>query len=208
MAFPQKDRPAIHNAVSEFIYNLRLNGDRPLVLSRIGVWHMGFQRYDSAEYYYKKALKDYPLANMVYVNLAEMERIRGDEKKAFHYLKTGLGRDPGLEHLNHALGLYYVRKKEYDSALIYLERASRDHAVPHHTYVYAIGLNSTGRRSQAIGVLKDGLEVHPYDVELLYALASIYHDTGNFGEAKRLLELIEKIRPWDTGIAEQLRQFR
>jgi tetratricopeptide (TPR) repeat protein len=206
--FPGEDQENITNAVSEYIYNLRLNGDRPLALSRIGIWHMQHQRYDSAEYFFKKALKDYPLANIVYVNLAELERLKGNDHKAIDYIKEGLKKDPELDQLNHSMGLFHIRKKEYDSALIYLAKASENHADPHHTYVYAIALNSTNKSSNAIEVLKDGLSIHPYNVELLFALASIYRDMGNFSAARKQLEVLQKIRPWDPGVKEFLEQLK
>ncbi len=206
-SFPESDKNNIKQAVGDFIYSLKLNGDRPLALSRIGIWFMQHQQYDSAEYYFNKALKDYPLADMVYVNLAELERIKGNDDKAIEYIQKGLSENPDREQLNHAMGLYYIRKKDYNNALIYLKKASLNHTDPHYTYVYAIGLNSTGQTEKAVEILEECIHIHPYNTDLLYALATISWDQGSLEDARKYLGRIQKIRPWDESIGEYLKQL-
>ncbi len=64
-----------------------------------------------------------------------------------------------------------------------------------------------GNSNKAIEVLQQGLEIHPYNIELLYALATLNRDIGNINDAKKHLISIQKIRPWDNTIEEFLRQL-
>jgi Flp pilus assembly protein TadD len=52
-----------------------------------------------------------------------------------------------------------------------------------YAYVYAIGLDSTGRRADAIQALKDNLARHPADRDTLSALISFNRDAGDFASA-------------------------
>jgi tetratricopeptide (TPR) repeat protein len=76
-------------------------------------------------------------------------------------------------------------------------------------YVYGVALNSQGRSQEALEVLAATLERHPYDRDLLYALATMNRDLGRFEEAlryaSRLVESFPEV-PTFRQLEELLRQ--
>jgi Flp pilus assembly protein TadD len=67
-----------------------------------------------------------------------------------------------------------------------------------YAYVYAVGLESAGRRPDAIRVLRSVLTRQPNDREALWALATWQLDGGNRAqglEAARRLEVLEPDDP-------------
>jgi Flp pilus assembly protein TadD len=66
--------------------------------------------------------------------------------------------------LHHALGLALVRAKRLDEAIAELRQAAElDPDQARYVYVYAVALNSAGRRDDAIDTLKESLTRHPND---------------------------------------------
>jgi predicted Zn-dependent protease len=75
----------------------------------------------------------------------------------------------------------------------YLKNAvTSDPSDPHYSYVYAIGLNSQNQPLEALKVLKEALQRHPYDRNILYSLATISMENGKradaLGYAQKLVE--------------------
>jgi cytochrome c-type biogenesis protein CcmH/NrfG len=62
-----------------------------------------------------------------------------------------------------------------------------------YAYVYGVALHDTKRAPEAIRVLESALARHPYDRDILFALASYAREGGNAakaaGYARRLVEL-------------------
>jgi Flp pilus assembly protein TadD len=105
-----------------------------------------------------------------------------------------LKQDPRSAAAHHALGLLLVRQKRMPEAMTELEAAARlapENA--HYGYVYAVGLDGTGRRRQAIEALEQGLARHPYDRDTLSALIAYTREQSGprraLVYARRLAEL-------------------
>jgi predicted Zn-dependent protease len=97
------------------------------------------------------------------VNLADTSRGRRDTEGE-QVLRDVLALDPRSAPAHHALGLLLVRQKRQADAIRELEAAAR--LAPEsarYAYVYAVGLDGTGRRKQAIEVLERSLLHHPND---------------------------------------------
>jgi Flp pilus assembly protein TadD len=118
-------------------------------------------------------------------------------------LRKGLARDPRSAELHHALGLSLVRQKRYSEAVRELAEASRlapDSA--RYPYVYAVALNESGQRAQAIRVLEAAIAKHPYDRELLLAGSTYQRAAGNL---PRALEHARRLREVDPENADAAR---
>lgn len=70
-----------------------------------------------------------------------------------------------------------------------------------NTFVFGVALNSIGNSSKAIDVLENALEDHPYDRNLLFALATIQRDQGHF---KKALNLAVQLVQNNPGISRYL----
>ncbi len=60
--------------------------------------------------------------------------------------------------------------------------------------MYAIALNSTENKKQAIDVLQDANTRFPQDANILEALIAFHRDTGNEFSAQRYMKLHQKLK--------------
>jgi cytochrome c-type biogenesis protein CcmH/NrfG len=109
-------------------------------------------------------------------------------------LAAAIKADPAAPAPRHALGLSLAREKRMPEALAALAESVRlapDDA--RYAYVYGVALHDTKRAPEAIRVLESALARHPYDRDILFALASYAREGGNAakaaGYARRLVEL-------------------
>jgi Flp pilus assembly protein TadD len=77
-----------------------------------------------------------------------------------------------------------------------------------YAYVYAVGLHSSGRGSDAMTVLKDNLTRHPGDRDTLLALVSFSRDAGDFATALEYAEQLAKIEPTNRDLADVIQDLR
>ena len=111
-------------------------------------------------------------------------------------MRQAIQASPKDAGLHHALGLTLVRLKRQDEALAELARAAElepDRA--RYPYVYAVALDASGRRADAIQALKDNLARHPADRDTLSALVSFNRDAGDVAAALTYAEQLAKIEP-------------
>ena len=73
-----------------------------------------------------------------------------------------------------------------------------------YAYVYAVGLNSTGKRAEALSVLRAAEARHPYDLEILSALISINRDAGDAKAALPYARKAAEIMPNDANVKKLL----
>ena len=125
------------------------------------------------------ALAEYELAQArepsfipAYVNLADLHRMRGEEKESERVLRAALAIMPENADVRHALGLALVRTQRLDEALIELEVAAADGSDnPRYPYVYAVALDTAGKRELAREVVRKAVAEHPGDRDLQAFLA-------------------------------------
>ena len=111
-------------------------------------------------------------------------------------MRKTLEASPQDAGLHHALGLTLVRLKRQDEAIAELARAAElEPTRARYAYVYAVGLDSVGRRADAIQALKDSLVRHPSDRDTLSALISFNRDAGDFANALRYAEQLAEADP-------------
>ena len=61
--------------------------------------------------------------------------------------------------------------------------------------MYAVALNSAGRRDEAIAVLKEALAKHPNDRDTLMALINFSREAGDINGALEYAERLARISP-------------
>jgi len=71
-------------------------------------------------------------------------------------------------------------------------------------YVYAIALNSAGRRGEALTVLRSALQRHPEDLEILGALVSINREAGDRRAALRYAKQAAILLPGNADLGRLL----
>jgi tetratricopeptide (TPR) repeat protein len=190
------DRERLKSATQEFLAAQALNADRPEARATLGGFYARQGQASAAEAEYKAALRLSPAFGPAAANLADLYRQLGRDADAESVLRQAIQASPKDAGLHHALGLTLVRLKRQDEALAELARAAElepDRA--RYPYVYAVALDASGRRADAIQALKDNLARHPGDRDTLSALVSFNRDAGDVAAALTYAEQLAKIEP-------------
>jgi predicted Zn-dependent protease len=107
------------------------------------------------------------------------------------------------------LGLTLVRLKRSDEALNLFHRATElEPERARYAYVYAVGLNSSGRGSEALNVLRQNLMRHPDDRDTLQALMTFTRDAGDAAGALAYAEQLARLEPDNRGLADLIQDLR
>jgi predicted CXXCH cytochrome family protein len=191
---PAAQMTLLTRAINEYVEAQQLNADRGYAHVNLGDLYGSMQEPERAEQAYRDAIELEPGFLPAWVNLADLYRTHGREAEAESLLRRALHRNSDGAVLHYSLGLSQVRQKKYADALLSLRQAAQlEPATPRYTLTYAIALNSTGDRQQALAELEDYDNKNPSNREVLLTLATMNRDAGNIdtalGYAQTLLEL-------------------
>jgi predicted CXXCH cytochrome family protein len=191
MGQPPADRDRFERAAAEYIAAQRLNADRPEARSTLGNFFARRGRMNEAEAEYKSALRLSPQFTPAAVNLADLYRQLGRDADGEAVLRAAITTSAQDATLHYALGLTLTRLKQAEPALAEFRSAAElDSARARYAYVYAVALNSAGRRDEAIAILKEALAKHPNDRDTLTALINFSRESGDINSA---LEYAERL---------------
>jgi tetratricopeptide (TPR) repeat protein len=182
-AVPSDDSryPARTRATADFVALQEANAERPESWLNLGTWHAERGDLDAAVDAYRRAIALQAEFVPAWANLADVYRQSGRDAEAVRVLQEGLSVAPGSPALLHALGLARVRERRLDEALPLFRRAAE--AEPRNArfiYVYAVALDSAGRRREAQQIVEQGLAAFPNDAALRGVRAELLNsgDTG------------------------------
>ena len=123
--------------------------------------------------------------------------------------RAAIAISPRAAAAHHALGLTLTRLKQQEAALPEFRSAAEfEPDAARYQYVYAVALHSAGQRDQAIAVLKDSLNSHPSNREILQALVSFNQMAGDAKAALGYAEQLAVIMPDDHGLAALILDLR
>jgi tetratricopeptide (TPR) repeat protein len=203
------ERATLDRANTEFVAAQTLNADRPEGRAALGSFHARRGETVEAEAEFQAALRLSPAYGPASANLADLYRQLKRDEDAESVLRKALAASPRDAGLHHALGLTLVRLKKQDEALTELARAAElEPDRSRYAYVYAVGLDSVGRRADAIRTLKDNLARHPNDRDTLSALVSFNREAGDFASALQYAEELAKADPDNAELKVLIEQLR
>lgn len=206
---PPADRERFERAAAEFVAGQRLNADRPEARTTLGSFYARRGLIAEAETEYRAALRLSPQFAPAAINLADLDRQLGRDGDGESVLRAAITASPQDAGLHHALGLTLTRLKQSDAALAELKRAAElepDRA--RYAYVYAVALNSAGRRDDAITLLKAAEAKHPGDRDVLLALVTFNRDAGDLATAVAYGEQLMRLAPDDHELANFVAALR
>jgi len=206
---PAADREKFERASAEFIAAQRLNADRPEARTTLGSFYARRGLVAEAEAEYKAALRLSPQFAPAAINLADLYRQNAKDSDSESVLRAAITASPRDAGLHHALGLALTRLKQPDAALVELRSAAElepDRA--RYAYVYAVAVNSAGRRGDAIAVLKAALAKHPADHDILSGLVAFNRDDGDLTAALGYAEQLQRLAPNDRDVADLVEKLR
>jgi len=203
------DRAHLAAAEKEFLAAQDLNADRPEARSLLARYYVRIGDTAAAEKEYRAALRLSPHFTPAAVNLADLYRQLGRDEDGVAVLREALRASPNDGGLHHALGLALVRLKQQDAAIEELRRAAElEPDRSRYAYVYAVGLESLGRRAEAVAVLKDNLKHHPHDRETLLALINFARADGDAATALRYAEQLAEVEPDNQRLNELIQALK
>lgn len=206
---PAGDHDKFARAAAEFVAAQKLNADRPDARAALGNFFARQANVAEAETEYRAALRLDPPFAAAAINLADLYRLLGRDSDGEPVLREALARSPRDASLHHALGLMHVRQKRTDAALDELRQAvALDPGQARYAYVYAVALNSTGRRNDALAVLNDALLKHPNNLELLSAAFNFSREKGDATAALDYAERLARLLPNDSRLNDLIRELR
>ncbi len=195
----QEQRTAFDGAYRELVAAEMVDADRPEAHLNLGLLDLRRQLPAEAEAEYSAALRLDPAFVPALANLADLDRMRGQDQQGADLLRKALLIEPNNADVHHSLGLLLVRQHNYAEALGQLRQASElapDNV--RYAYVYAIALNSTGAADQAMTLLERTHRQHPADTDVLVALVSLARDGGDAAAALRYARELAALHPTDV----------
>ncbi|MEH6558589.1 MAG: tetratricopeptide repeat protein [Oceanicoccus sp.] len=176
----------LDRAVEEYIEAASANADAPSGQLQLGVLYLAQGQTAKAKAAYEHALVLEPDFIPAMLNLADWYRAQGQDQQALPELQRALQVLPDNIDANYAIGLLYIRLKNLDLANQYLQKsASLAPGISHYSYVYAVSLFENGKEDWAITTLKQTLNRHPGNPDVLSALASYLNAIGRTDQAKK-----------------------
>ncbi len=204
-----QERTVLEAALAEYVEAQLFNAERPESQSNLGALYRERGKMDDARKSFAKALELDPTFYAASISLADVARAGGDESGAEQVLRKSLSTNPSAGPVLHALGLSLIRQKRTAEALDSLTRAvEASPEDPRFNYVLAIALHDTGKSSEALGVLRNALARHPYDRDILWALASYEVEAGDYTSARDHAELLNTLEPNRTDVVQLLAGLR
>jgi tetratricopeptide (TPR) repeat protein len=191
-----EQRRQLDAGIAEWTATQDANADRAEAHLNLGALFAERGQLERARAECETALRLNRWLGAVYVNLADLARLSGDEAEAQRVLRHGLEIAPDDADLHEALGLALVRARRPGDALQQFGRAAElGRGEPHFAYVYAMALHDADRVAQALGVLRATLERHPGDPEVLLALVNFSRETGASAEAAAYERRLAEVAP-------------
>lgn len=205
---PPDKQSTLHDVLRKYLASLQQNADWPAANVNLGNLALRQGRFDAAISWYERALALDPRFAAAYVNLADVYRQLGREADGEQRLRQGLALMPQAADLHHALGLLLVRKGDMPAALQELAAAAKS-AVDNarYAYVYGVGLNSAGKRREALAVLRAADQAHPYDLDILGALIAMQREAGDAQAALVYARKAAEALPQDVGIKQLVQEL-
>jgi predicted CXXCH cytochrome family protein len=208
-ALAPADMLAFGKALAEYEAAQKFNAERPESQANLGALALARGRIGDARIYYQKALALDPTFAPAAVSLANIARASGDEKAAEELLRKSLARNAESAPLHHALGLALIRQKRTGEAISELQKAAE--TAPEEArfaYVHGVALHDTGEPQKAREALARALLRHPFDRDILMALASYEVEEGDFAAALPHAELLAELEPVDRSVRDFLAAVR
>lgn len=206
---PNNVEIALQKATEELIDALGATADWPETQLTLGNLHVAKDNLDAAEDAYREALDLDPSLSEATVNLATLYQQTARDGEALALLKRSVRSQPESDTIRFALGLAFVRQGDPSTALAHLRNAAElAPDVAQYAYAYGVGLHSTGQSQQALTVLEAAVNRHPSNQKLLYMLATVERDRGNFEAALGYASKLKDVAPTHPYIDPLLRELQ
>ena len=149
LAFVPVAGPELETALAEYRQAQEINADRPESRLNLGWLRAREGDLEGAAAHFAAALGLDPTFIPAYVNLADLDRLRGRDDEGERLLRRAASLAPGDARVRHALGLLLIRAGRLPEAVGELEKAVQlEPREPRYTYAYRLAVepSSSERR--------------------------------------------------------------
>ncbi|WP_415408043.1 multiheme c-type cytochrome [Sulfurovum sp. CS9] len=175
----KKTKDLLEKAFDEYEKTLLFTAERPESQLSLGVFYTNRKMLEKARMAYEEAIRLQPQFVPAYINYNEFLLRSGESQKGFDILQKGLANVPEIAILHHALGLWYVRNKESEKAIVELKKAAQlDEGNARFSYVYAIAIGEKDPK-EAIKILEEAYPKHTGNLQIVSGLVYYYKQTGD-----------------------------
>ncbi len=181
----EEKKALLSKAMDEYEKSLLFTAERPESQLSLALYYTHTHKIKEAEKAYKEALALQVRFVPAYINYSDFLVNENRSDEAFALLEKGVKLLPNMAILHHALGLYYVRNKEKEKAIVSLKKAvALDSDNARFSYVYAVSVGETNPK-EAIGILEKVYPKHTGDRQIVSAL--VYYSKQNAEIEKSLM---------------------
>jgi len=134
-----------------------------------------------------------------YLELIQLHQMNQDSTKAFLISKELTENIPSSLIGWSNLSRYYLAKNQYKEAIVFAKRAYL--MAPHNptvTQIYAILLQLTDKKKQAVHIYEQLYRLNPTDEQLTAQMIDLYRELGNLDEALELIDDMLSIAKTDV----------
>jgi len=181
--------------------------DQVETLAQLGEYEARQGNLEQAIELYTRAIKQNPQLVGAYINKADLQYRRADNRGAINTLRAGLAVLTGNPDLSFSLGLAFAREGLRDEALESLSDGASADNVRYH-YVYAVALHDYGQKEAAIDQLLTVILRWPEDEQAHNTLLNYLANSGRIKEAADVAAAMARTWPENRQYANWARQLR
>jgi len=202
------DRSILARVLREYRGAQDVNAERPEAQVNLGILSVQVRELETARTAYQRALELAPYFVPAYVNLADLERMLGDDEASVGWLRQALTWAPDEAVIHYALGLALHRLGAAKEALVALTRAAQtEPRQARFILAWSLALDASGQRSEAVEGLGQAIDTGYSDASLFHALVAMLRDEGDDGQARLRAEQWLTVWPADTRARALLREL-
>lgn len=157
---------------------------------------MQLGRYDESQQVVQKGLKAVPDAYALEMRLGSVEMMTGKYAEARASFQKGIAGHPEIPLGYVALAETYLHEQQNEQAAKVLANARKK--LPHQfmlEYFYGQALMRSGRKDEAMGILKEAVALNPSVPEGHYELGKVYFESNHLDVARKEFERTIQLSP-------------
>ena len=181
-----KDMALLEPLFEEYLEVQSAHLDMPSVQLQLANFWTDRGENEKAEAALREALVLNDQLEPAVVNLVDLLRRDARNDEASKLLSDAITRIPDSGSLWFSQGLHFIRLGDTEAGLASLkEAAALEEEGSRHRYVYAVALNDTGNKAEAMAMLESVNATHPGQPDILNGLLAFSRDAGDRGRYER-----------------------
>lgn len=205
----ESQREGLLRLFDEYLAIQARHADMPETQLQLGVFHGARRDLPRAESAYREALFLDPSLVAARLNLADLQRQRGDENAAREQLQILLEQSPDNGSALHALGLLEIRTGRRDEGTTLLAAAAEHETAGwRHRYVYAVALYGNGLPEKARDTLRVLNRERPGNPAVIMALSEYAAAANDLDEALVSARSLLEIAPQNASYLQWLQRLQ